>query len=63
MSGEGLRTWLASWPVGRLPAKSVPGPPLPVPAHTLASTPCLPLIKGAEIGKPRTLGFSVSDGD
>jgi hypothetical protein len=56
-----LRTWLASRPLGRLPAQlGHMGPPLLVPANTLGSPPYLPLVNAAEIGKPRIAGFSFS---
>jgi len=47
--------------LGRLPAQlGRMGPPLLVPANTLGSPPYLPLVNAAEIGKPRTAGFSFS---
>jgi hypothetical protein len=53
-----LRTWLASRPLGRLPAQLGCMAPLLFPANALGPSPILPLVNGSEIGKPRvTQGF------
>ena len=60
-SGGRLRTWVASWPLGRLPAQlGADCPPLLVSANALGSSPGLPLVTSGRRSKtPLFAGFSV----